>query len=152
MLQSLGYHRRMPRRKLSRRPDNRPRRVLWAICTSHWRMSGRGCCEPMNPHSLLQALAINLGHPGRQEKSITRIVLTKFSTRACRQRWFGVDFVGALSLNWCFVPGRTILDSAAYVTTVMEPHLVPLWHRCCEEYGWRMAHQTTGGIPKNTRS
>ena len=31
------------------------------------------------------------------------------------------------------------LDLATYVTTIMEPRLVPLLHRCCEEYGWAVA-------------
>ena len=34
------------------------------------------------------------------------------------------------------VPGKAKLDSATYVITIMELHLVPFWQRCCEEYGW----------------
>ena len=30
VVQSLGYHKRIPRRKFNVRPDNRPRRVQWA--------------------------------------------------------------------------------------------------------------------------
>ena len=48
--------------------------------------------------------------------------------------WGG--FCGGIKSELVIVPGKAKLDSAAYVTTIMEPHLVPLWHRCCEEYGW----------------
>ena len=48
--------------------------------------------------------------------------------------WRGI--CGGIKSELVFVPGKAKLDSAAYVTTIMEPHLVPLWHRCCEEYGW----------------
>ena len=48
--------------------------------------------------------------------------------------WGG--FCRSIKSDLVFVPGRAILDSAAYVTTAMEQHLVPLWHRCCEKYGW----------------
>ena len=34
------------------------------------------------------------------------------------------------------VPGKVKLDSATYVAIIMEPHLVPFWQQCCEEYGW----------------
>ena len=43
---------------------------------------------------------------------------------------------GSIESELLFIPGKATLDSAVYVTTVMEPHLVPLWHRCCGEYGW----------------
>ena len=56
--------------------------------------SGRGYRGLMNPHSPLQALAIDPGLSGRQKKSIVLIVSMKFSTRAGRAGWFGVDFVG----------------------------------------------------------
>ena len=45
------------------------------------------------------------------------------------------EFCGGIKSDLVFILGKTTLDSAAHVTTVMEPHLVPLWHRCREEYG-----------------
>ena len=45
-------------------------------------------------------------------------------------------FRRSIKSDLVFIPGKAKLDSAAYVTTVMEPHLAPLWHRCCEEHGW----------------
>jgi hypothetical protein len=35
-----------------------------------------------------------------------------------------------------FIPGNVKRDSRTYVETVIEPHLVPFWQECCEEYGW----------------
>ena len=88
----------------------------------------------MNPRSPLQALAIDPGSSDHQKKNINLIASVKFLTRAGRAGWSGADFVGASSLN-PFVSGKAKLDSAAYVTTIMEPHLDPLWNRRCEEYG-----------------
>jgi len=28
------------------------------------------------------------------------------------------------------------MNSALYIKTPMEPHLVSFWHQCCETYGW----------------
>ena len=52
--------------------------------------------------------------------------------RQNRMAWGG--FYGGIKSE-LFVLGKAKLDLAAYVRTIMEPHLVPLWHRCCEEYG-----------------
>ena len=65
-------------------------------------------------------------------------------------------FCGGNKSELVFIPGKTKLDSTAYVTTVMEPHLVPLWHRSCEEYGWAAVveggGQATRVIPKRNES
>ena len=121
VVQSIGYHRRTPWRKFNVRPENRPRRVQW---TSHGHLrSGRGCCGLTNPHSPLRALAIDLGLSNHQTKSIILTISTKFSTRAGRTGWFGVDFVGASSLNLC-VFGVKQCWIQQPVTNVMEPHLL----------------------------
>ena len=51
-----------------------------------------------------------------------------------RQRKMG--FCGSIKSDLVFISGKAKLDPVAYVKTAMEPHLAPLWHRCCEEYGW----------------
>jgi len=48
--------------------------------------------------------------------------------------WGG--FCGSLKSNLVCIPGKAKLDSATYVAKVMEPHLVPFCHQCCEENGW----------------
>jgi hypothetical protein len=35
-----------------------------------------------------------------------------------------------------FVPGKTTIDSASYVQTVLKSHLIPFWYKYCEKYGW----------------
>jgi hypothetical protein len=40
-----------------------------------------------------------------------------------------------------------------YVETIMEPHLVPFWHKCCEEYGWaRVIEEGAQGHKKHAIS
>lgn len=45
-------------------------------------------------------------------------------------------FCGTLKSNLVFVPSKVNIDSSLCVKNIMEPHLVPFWHECCEEYGW----------------
>ena len=60
--------------------------------------------------------------------------------------WGG--FCGSIKSDLAFIPGKATLDSAAYVTTVMEPHLVPLWHSCCKEYGWAVVVGARQEVPR----
>lgn len=51
-----------------------------------------------------------------------------------RQSWMPWGgLCGGIEFDLVFLPGKAMLDSAAYAAAAMEPHLVPL---CCEEYGW----------------
>lgn len=54
-------------------------------------------------------------------------------------------FCGQLKSDLVFILGKAKLDSAMYVGTIIEPHLVPFWHKCCEEYGW--AKIVEDGVP-----
>jgi len=45
-------------------------------------------------------------------------------------------FCGTVKSDLVIIPGKATLDSALYVQNVMEPHLIPFWHQCCEVYGW----------------
>ena len=126
-------------------------RVQWAQEHLTWTYGWKRA----NPHSPLLALAIDPGLFDRQKKSIILIVSTKFPIRVGRAGWFGVDLRGIKS-DLVFILGKATLDSVAYVTAVMEPHLDPLWRRCCEECRWAVVvedvHQATGGTPRNTES
>ena len=153
VVQSLGYHKHIARRKFNVRPDNRPRRVQWA--QEHLSRTYEEWKRVLWTDGSSFSTA-GFGHrpwviPSPEEEYHLDCIDEVFNQgRQSKMVWGG--FCGGTKSELVFVPGRATLDSAAYVTTVMEPHLVPLWHRCCEEYGWRMAHQTTGVIPKNTRS
>ena len=48
--------------------------------------------------------------------------------------WGG--FCGCTKSDLMCVPDKATLDSVAYVTAVMEPHLVPLLHGYCEGCVW----------------
>ena len=99
----------------------------------------------MNPRSPLQVLAVNPRSSDHRKKSIILIESMRFSTRVSREGWPRADIVGGIKLELVFVPGKAKLDSAAYVTIIMEPHLLSLWHRCCEEYGWTVVVED--GVP-----
>ena len=65
------------------------------------------------------------------KRTVQKVVLPPTRSHLSRIVWGG-----GIKSDLVFIPGKATLNSAAYVTTVMEPHLVPLWHRRCEEYGW----------------
>ncbi|RPA95416.1 hypothetical protein L873DRAFT_1837182 [Choiromyces venosus 120613-1] len=54
--------------------------------------------------------------------------------RESTMAWGG--FCGTTKSELVFIPGKAKMDSIMYVEAVMEPYLVPLWHECCEMYGW----------------
>lgn len=45
-------------------------------------------------------------------------------------------FCGHLKTDLFFVPSGTKVDSATYATEILDPLLIPFWHKTCEEYGW----------------
>ncbi|RPA93321.1 hypothetical protein L873DRAFT_1793740 [Choiromyces venosus 120613-1] len=45
-------------------------------------------------------------------------------------------FCGTTKSDLVFIPGKAKVDAVTYVETVIEPYLVPFWHKCCKEYGW----------------
>jgi hypothetical protein len=55
--------------------------------------------------------------------------------RASKMTW-GAFCGPNLKSSLVCVPGKAKVNSQLYVEQVMDPHLVPFWHRCCEEYGW----------------
>jgi hypothetical protein len=59
--------------------------------------------------------------------------------------WGG--FCSAMKTDLVFIPEKAKLYCAMYVFYVMEPHLVPFWHRCCEGYGW--AEDVEDGAPEH---
>jgi len=45
-------------------------------------------------------------------------------------------FGSTLKSNLVFVPTKVNMNSALYVKYIIEPHLVPFWHKYCEKYGY----------------
>jgi len=44
-------------------------------------------------------------------------------------------FCSTTKSDLVFIPRKAKVDAVTYIETVLEPYLVPVWHKCCEEYG-----------------
>lgn len=137
VVESMGYHKRVPRRKFNIRPANKPKRIAWCSARLHWTEEEWGRILWTDESSFSTA---GFGHRpwvirSPQEEYHPDCVDVMFEQgRQSRMAWGG--FCGQLKSELVFIPGKAKLDSAMYVDTIMEPHLVPFWHQCCEEYGW----------------
>lgn len=137
VVELMGYHKRIPWRKFNIRPANKPKRVTWCVARLHWTEEEWGRILWTNESSFSTA---GFGHRpwvirSPEEESHEDCVDETFEQgRQTRMAWGG--FCGQIKSDLVFIPGKAKLDSAMYVDTIMEPHLVPFWHRCCEEYGW----------------
>ena len=89
---SMGYHKRIPRRKFNIRPYNKPPRVAWCQERLHWtyeewkRLLWTDKSPSQQPGSVTE--------PGLYENqmSIVLIAQTRPSNRAVRVRWYGGAF------------------------------------------------------------
>lgn len=145
VMESLGYQKRMPRKRPDPCPSNRALRVQWAREHLSWTYEEwkRVLWTNQTPFS-----AAGLGHrPSGCQWVIRKLdeenhpdcvdeTPSQPEGQQSRMLWGG--FCGGVKSELVCIPGTAAreLDPATYVTALMEPHLVPLWHRCCEEYGW----------------
>lgn len=108
------------------RPDNRPRRVRWAQEHLSW------TCEDWERALWTDKSSFSTAGFGRRPCVIRSLeehhlgcIDGVFNQR--RQSWTVWDgFCRGIKSELVFVPGKAKLDSAAYVTVVMELHLAPL--------------------------
>ena len=156
VVESMGYHKRVPRRKFNIRPANRPIRVAWCRQRLHWTEEEWGRILWTDESSFSTS---GFGHrpwvirrPEELEEYHADCIDESFNQgRQSKMAWGG--FCGQLKSDIVFIPGKAKLDSAMYVETIMEPHLVPFWHRCCEEYGWaRIVEDRAPGHKKHAIS
>jgi hypothetical protein len=137
VIESMGYHKRVPRKKFNIRIYNKPKRVAWCQAHLHWGYEDWKRILWTDESSFSTT---GFGHRPwvirrpDEEYHPDCVDETFQQGRQCRMVWGG--FCGTLKSDLVIIPGKAKLDSATYVRTVMEPHLVPMWHRCCEEYGW----------------
>ena len=54
-------------------------------------------------------------------------------------------FCGTTKSDLIYIPGKAKISSATYVNTVLEPALIPIWHQCCEKYGWTIVQVNAPG-------
>jgi transposase len=137
VLASMGYHKRVPRRTFNIRPANKPKRVAWCQAHLHWTYEEWKRILWTDESSFSTS---GFGHRPwvirRPDEEFHPDCLdeTFEQGRQSRMAWGG--FWGSKKTRLVFIPGKAKLDSKTYVETVMEPHLVPFWQECCEEYGW----------------
>lgn len=137
VVESLGYHKRVPRRKFNIRPANKPIRLAWCYDLLHWTEEEWKRILWTDESSFSTA---GFGHRPwvirlpSEEYHPDCVDETFQQGRQSKMVWGG--FCGQLKSELIFIPGKAKLDSAMYVEKVMEPELVPFWHKCCEEYGW----------------
>ena len=137
VMEKLGYHKRVPRRKFSIRPANKPKRVQWCQERLGWTFEEWSRMiwtdESTFSTSGFGPRPWVIQKPD-EEFHINCIDQTFEQGRESTMAWGG--FCCTTKSELVFIPGKAKLDSAMYVETVMEPYLVPFWHQCCEEYGW----------------
>lgn len=137
VMHSMGYHRRVPRRKFGIRPYNRPIRVAWCQERLNWTRDDWLRVLWTDESTFSTAGFANRSWVTRkasEEYHPDCIDETFDSGRQSKMVWGA--FCGTLKSDLVFIPGKAKVDSVLYVETVMEPQLVPFWHKACEEYGW----------------
>ena len=159
VMESMGYHKRMARKEPNMCPSNRALRVQWAREHLSWTHEEwkRVLWTDQTPLS-----TAGFGHrpsgcrwvirkPGEEDHpDCVDDAPDRLEGQPSRIVW--AAFCESIKSEPVYIPKAATrkLDAATYVEAVMEPHLVPLWHRCCEEYGW--VKVVEGGAPGTTYS
>jgi len=45
-------------------------------------------------------------------------------------------FCGHIKSDLVLVDGKVTINSEIYILQILDPHLIPFWHKPCERYGW----------------
>ena len=134
---SMGYHKRIPGRKFNIRPYNKPLRVAWCQERLHWTYEEWKRVLWTDESSFSTA---GFGHRPwvirKPDEEYHADCIDETFEQGRQTKMVRGGFCGTLKSDLVMVPGKAKLDSATYVVTIMEPHLVPFWQQCCEEYGW----------------
>ena len=136
----MGYHKRVPRRKFHIRPANKPIRLAWCLARRHWGVEEWKRAVWTDESSFSTK---GFGHRPwvirLPEEEFHDDCIGEYCAQGRKSKMVWGAFCGTLKSDLVLIPGCAKLDSTEYVKTIMEPHLVPFWHRCCEEYGWKAA-------------
>jgi hypothetical protein len=152
VVESIGYHKRIPRRKFNIRPAIEPKCVAWCYARLNWTEEAWGRVLWTDESSFSTA---GFGHRPWVIRSAAeeyhQDCIDETFEQGHQSKMTRGGFCGQLKSDLVFIPGKAKLDSAMYVETIMEPHLVSFWYRCCEEYGWvEVGHQGIRNMPSHT--
>ena len=137
VMEGLGYHRQVPRRKFAIRPANKPLGMVWCRQRLNWTYEDWLRVVWMDKSTFSTAGFGNrpwVTRKATQEYHVDYVDETFESGRQSKIVWGA--FCGTLKSKLVFVPTKAKVDSSFYVTKIMYPSLVPFWHRSCELYGW----------------
>jgi len=137
VMESMGYHTRVPRRKFAIRPANKPIHVAWCQEGLDWGYEDWPRVLWTDESTFSTAGFGNRPWVTRkttEEYHADCVDETFESGRQSKMIWGA--FCSTLKSRLVFIPGKAKVNSSLYVTSIMYPHLVPFWHQCCETYGW----------------
>jgi len=136
IMESMGYNRRMPQRRFAIRPANQPISVAWCQGRLDW--TYKDCLRVLwTDKSTLSTAGI------AHQPWVTRKASEEYNSDCIDSRYesgplswmvWGVPR-GTAKSDLVSIPGKDMLDSALYVQNLIESHLIPFWHQCCEVYG-----------------
>lgn len=137
VMASMGYHKRVSRRKFKVRLESRPKRVKWCEERRHWTYE-EWSRTLFSDESFFST--VTFGHRPLVTRAVGEedhpdcIDVIERSGRKGMMVWGA--FCGALKSPLFFVSNKVSIDSTTYTTAILDPLLVPFWHQTCEKYGW----------------
>lgn len=142
---SMGYHKRVPRRKWGVREANKVKRVEWCQARLHWTEE-----EWERVIWTDESMYNTIGFSQRpwvirradEEFHPDCIDLYWESGRETVMVWGA--FCGEHKSELVACPSGIKLDSCEYTLSILDPHLIPFWHKMCEEYGWAVVVEDGG--------
>lgn len=125
---SIRYHKRRAQQKFKVRPENRPKRVQWCQQQLHWTREEWFHTVFSDDHP---------DYMDEREQSGRKVIMVQGA------------FCCQMKTDLVFVPQKVSVDSATYTEYILDPSLIPFWHKTCEAYGWtRVVEDNTPGHKK----
>lgn len=135
----LGFHKRSPQKKPGLRPKSRPKRLQWAIEYLSWTYDD-WCRIVWTDESQFSTSGFSRRPPvtcrDGDEEAFHENCIDEQWRQGRKSQMVWAAFCGEHKSDLHFVPGKVSIDSTQYTTTVLDPLLIPFWHRMCEIYGW----------------
>jgi len=138
----MGYHKRVPRKKLNASPEDKEKRVAWCQARLHWTKEELERVIWTDESFLSTA---GFGHRPWVIRKVDEeyhpdcIDKNFHSGRKSKMIWGA--FCGTTKSDLTCIPGKAKIDSITYIRAILEPALIPFWHQCCEKYGWTIVQE-----------